>query len=73
VNSHDHHLTSQEFNVLILLNDADTLHFEELSVGKLTNIKEQCRVMLVVEKYHGVFSIVRHVRAPPSHFTGSTP
>src|SRR5215510_11509666 len=32
--------------MLILLDDADTLHLKELSVGKLANLKERRRIRL---------------------------
>jgi hypothetical protein len=43
VDGHDYQLTSEEFDVLVLLNDAYTLHGEEITVGKLTYIKEWYR------------------------------
>src|SRR6516165_2876868 len=46
VNGHDNYLTSKEFDVLVLLDDADTFHLKELSVGKLANFEGRSRIRL---------------------------
>src|SRR5215467_13957190 len=45
-NGHDNYLTSKEFDVLVLLDDADALHLKELSVGKLANFEGDSRIRL---------------------------
>src|SRR5688500_18516396 len=57
VDGHHTHLTTEEFNVLVLLNNTGPLHGKEIPIRKSTDLREDSRLRWRCPGYHPVFPI----------------